>query len=92
MANNRMYLLHRPTGLAVYLARHAAGNVGWSSTDVDAVLQEFFDKTEGQPNDFCIAMENCSGAPLAFKDWTYTESRGLLRTLSVGKTATPNAL
>lgn len=73
MANNRMYLVHRPTGLAACLGTRGA--YGWhcASRDCDQRLQLLFDTTAADPDpgngntggqdDFMLVMEDASQAP-----------------------------
>lgn len=73
MANNRMYLVHRPTGLAGCLGTRGA--YGWhcASGDCDQRLQLLFDTTASAPDpgngstggqdDFMLVMEDASQAP-----------------------------
>lgn len=63
MANNRLFLVHRPSGTKIYLGKRMA--VGWydgPSTEVN----EFFGRCAGPPDgqdDFCLAMEDVTDAP-----------------------------
>ncbi len=67
MANNRMYLLHRPSGLAAYLGKHMGA--GWYTSKgtrkrVEALFDRAWDWSvdngvEGINEDFCVAMESC---------------------------------
>ena len=73
MANNRMWLLHRPSELAVLLGKRMA--VGWYSPPTEQRLTEFYEhlgKTYGAENqdDFLLAMEDCSESS-CFNDWKY---------------------
>lgn len=64
MANNRMFLVHRPTGLAVYLGKR----MGWGWYDAPAHLAEQMTLLyavleseygyEGQQDAFQVAMES----------------------------------
>lgn len=65
MANNRMFLTHRPSGLAVYLGKRMGD--GWYYGDGKANLREeickFFDRVEAtgvNQEDMAIAMEMTS--------------------------------
>lgn len=59
MANNRMYLIHRPTGLGAYLGKRMAG--GWYDGQlVGANIQKLYDAVEpesGFSDDFVIVTE-----------------------------------
>lgn len=77
MANNRMWLVHRPSGKAVFLGKRLGSE--WSGTpkDVSDRISVLFDVAENHDyglarDDFCLAMEDCTGAPFAFDNWQYT--------------------
>lgn len=77
MANNRLWLVHRPTGEAVCLGKRMG--VGWYTSDVGKSVADFFSRTEdaGDPadqDDFILAIEDGSGAPCCCADWTYDEN------------------
>ena len=74
MANNRMLLIHRPTGLAVVLAKHMGW--GWCSPPSQELLELLYDevekrtKTMADMEDFCLGMEACeSNTPFVRTDW-----------------------
>lgn len=73
MANNRMWLLHKPTMLAVLLGKRMA--VGWYQAPDKDELERFYRYLEHHPmgsqDDFVIAMEDCSGSSV-FEGWDYT--------------------
>lgn len=75
MANNRMFLIHRPTKLGIMLGKRVGW--GWYEPPSKDRLQKFYDCTieclswEGHQDDFILAMEDCSGSS-CFGDWTYT--------------------
>lgn len=76
MANNRMWLLHKPTGKAVFLGKRMGDQWYGTPEDVAAMIAILFetsysDQYIGNDN-FCLAMEQCSGAPNAFDGWRYT--------------------
>jgi len=88
MANNRMMLMHRPTGLAVFLGK----NSGWSwcgtPDDIEEKLAQLFERVErecengDQMDDFCLAMESCHAPnPIVNLEWDgyYEEDGGFLR-------------
>jgi hypothetical protein len=62
MANNRMWLVHKPTGRKVLLGKRLAGNWYRSLNDadmgkcLDGILEQAFD------DEFCLAMEDVSSA------------------------------
>ncbi len=79
MANNRMWLVHRPTGESICLGKRMAW--GWydRSEDMSQRLNEFYqrcvdgdDSMAGQ-DDFVLAMEDASGAPECTDRWTYDD-------------------
>lgn len=63
MANNRMWLIHRPSGKAIILGKRMA--VGWYTNGrvTSELLDAFFDSLEGDQDDFVLGMEDISGAP-----------------------------
>ena len=86
MANNRMFLLHRPTGRAVYLGKRMAW--GWydAPEDLGDRLQTLYDEIEEaneNQDDFCIAMEDITDAPLCFGDWKYDKEEKPVRNLRI---------
>lgn len=88
MANNRMFLVHVPTGLAAPLGSRLGW--GWSGpkTCASCGLERLFEILrdgsviyEGSQDDFAVALEDASGASLACGQWEYSETRpdGLLQ-------------
>ena len=78
MANNRMFLVHLPTGLAVFLGKRMGH--GWYTTDRCTSAQILFDVLESQyfyagQDDFAIALEDAIGATLALGEWKYGPKR-----------------
>ena len=71
MANNRMFLVHRPSGLAVFLGKRMGH--GWYTTDRCASVQILFDAVENEDgrDDFALAIEDATGATLALGEWQY---------------------
>ena len=73
MANNRMYLVHVPTGVGIFLAKRMAW--GWYSSEMkDKNLQDRLDKFfeylekeriygDGKQDDFQILMEDAEYGP-----------------------------
>ena len=68
MADNRMYLVHRPTGLAVLLGK----SLGWGWYGEDVQVQRLYDALDQlgycqheNINDFSLAMEDVSQTPMA---------------------------
>jgi len=100
MANNRMFLMHRPSGKAVFLGER--NGWGWEGVpeDIHARIVELFrvvqdGEGEGAQDDFCIALETVRhGATLATADWNRNvnaaEVKGVL-TLEVVKSNTDEA-
>ena len=74
MANNRMFLLHRPTGRAVYLGKRMLH--GWYDAPpeltarMDRLFEDIGEDTAAQ-DDFQIVMEDATHAPCASQDWQY---------------------
>ena len=65
MANNRMFLVHRPTGRSVFLGKRMS--YGWFDPPSADALQAFYQECEIDTplaqDDFVIAMEDASDAP-----------------------------
>lgn len=83
MANNRMWLLHKPSGKAVMLGKRYGS--GWAVKDgvsLSDQLAELFALCEG--DDWTLAMEDSREAPSAFADWSYTKKHGILKVLENG--------
>jgi len=82
MANNRMYLVYRPTGDAVFLGKRMGW--GWYGTPENLVehIAALFDKAEEacirgrSQDDFAIAMESGEGQPYVIDDWKSTKPSG----------------
>ena len=83
MANNRMLLVHRPTGLAVFLGKRMAW--GWYTSEgigyrLEERISSLFEEVEnsdytGTQDDFALAMEVCTGAECAIDNWSYGPKR-----------------
>jgi hypothetical protein len=79
MANNRMFLVYRPTGDVVYLGKRMG--YGWYGTpeDVAQRIAALFEKAENaaggdiSQDDFAIALEFGDNQPHAISDWKYGE-------------------
>jgi len=76
MANNRMFLIHKPSKLGVGLGKRMGW--GWYNAPEKAELERFYEYLsneipyeDGSQDDFIIAMENCSDSN-CFEDWQYT--------------------
>lgn len=70
MANNRLWLLHRPSGERIFLGKRMA--LGWygAPDDLGAQITELYEKIEREygveeQDDFVLAMEDVTGAPHA---------------------------
>lgn len=96
MANNRMYLVYRPTGDAVYLGRRM--DWGWHGTPDDVaekianLLEKASDYADGlnySQDDFAIALEQGDGHPHAISNFEYkgssTEQLNIHETVPYGK-------
>ena len=78
MADNRMWLIHKPSELGILLGKRLAW--GWySSLDPD-YLQKFYtylskkESCTGDQDDFILAQEDCKNSS-CFDDWIYTEKK-----------------
>lgn len=87
MANNRLFLVHRPTGESVYLGKRMG--YGWygAYSDLGSRLNEFFSRcaekgyaaalqkpwlgAADDQDDFVLAIEDASGSPNATDEWDY---------------------
>lgn len=71
MADNRMWLIHRPTQLGIMLGKRMMN--GWYGPPTQDESQRFFDyinEVSGSGDDFVLAMEDCRGSG-CFDDWQY---------------------
>ncbi len=74
MANNRLYLVYRPTGLAVALGKRMAEGYCGVPDDIKASLERLFEESEfvdigASLNDFAVAAEiGGVGSPYANED------------------------
>lgn len=84
MADNRMFLVHVPTGLAAPLGKRMVW--GWHMSDGTqqkmgdrvALLFQILEEEhsyDGRQDDFAVALEDASGASLATGKWQYGEHR-----------------
>ena len=83
MPNNKMYLVHIPTGLAVSLGKRMGQ--GWyikesASNELAKNIAKLYDVLDssfnvGAQDDFAIALEDADKSTLAIGNWKY----GLLR-------------
>lgn len=82
MANNRMLLVHVPTGLAAFIGKRMG--LGWYTADgqnvhddvgmLFSVLDKDYGDYEDQDN-FAIVMEDVDLAPHALGEWQYISMR-----------------
>lgn len=76
MANNRMWLAHRPTGEAVYLGKRMG--YGWydATADLGARVEAFYQRcgaagAHDSQDDFILVMEDARGAPACTNNWVW---------------------
>ena len=76
MANNRMFLVHKPSKLGIMLGKRMGW--GWYGAPTKKEIQRFFkyleNNPEGSQDDFFIAMEDCSESS-CFNKWNYTNEK-----------------
>lgn len=81
MANNRMYLVHRPSGKSIMLGKRMGA--GWYQAPTRERMEEFFDGAEAHwhasgwdasQDDFMLVMEDNEGAPMCGTFDRYGES------------------
>lgn len=75
MANNRMFLIHKPSGLGVMLGKRMGW--GWYNAPQQEKLNAFYEylsdvRAEERQDDFVIAMEDCTESG-CFDNWRYTD-------------------
>jgi len=87
VADNRMWLVHRPTGKAIMLAKMLASP--WYKIAEAEEIEEFLDHiytTEiGTHSDFVLALEDASNAPGAYEILHYDEIVDGYRTVILEK-------
>ena len=71
MANNRMYLLHRPTNQWVYLGKRMGGQWYDVQGDLPEKLTELFESTNG--DDFALVMEDTTHCENAVESMGFDE-------------------
>ena len=81
MANNRLFLVHRPTGEAVFLGKRMCG--GWYGVpdNVKERIEELFSRiangSPGSQDDMVLAMEeNDANSSMVCTRWKYVGSGG----------------
>lgn len=74
MADNRMFLIHRPSNLGILLGKRL-GFPWYQSTEDDnpneTEVSKFLEYVDAYDDDFVLALEE-PGNELQFKDWKYT--------------------
>ncbi len=75
MANNRMWLVHRPSQLGISLGKRMGW--GWYGAPEKELLEKFYsylsENYEGQ-DDFVLLMEDSDGSTLS-GDWDYANKK-----------------
>ena len=79
MANNRIWLVHRPTGFAVMLGKRMG--YGWylqEEPNQGKRMSDFFKRIEeaeyeGSQDDFVLAIEDGREAPDCTENWKYAD-------------------
>jgi hypothetical protein len=73
MANNRMYLVHVPSGLATSIGKRMDK---WNARCSIDSIQQLFDTVEleygDMGDDYAIALEDANGATLATDEWEWS--------------------
>lgn len=72
MANNRMFLVHKPTKLGVMLGKRMGW--GWYNAPDQKEMERFFEYLQSnsdKQDDFILAMEDCEDSD-CFDGWQYT--------------------
>lgn len=83
MANNRMFLVYRPTGYAVPLGKRMG--FGWydAPEDLSEMMMDLFKHAEdaaieldASQDDFVICAEECGQGDVVLTDWSYSHKDG----------------
>jgi len=72
MANNRIWLVHRETGLAIMLGKHMG--IGWYRAPKRKRLQKYYDYLDeitDNPEDLILVIEDATYAPCLTDKWKY---------------------
>ena len=73
MANNRMFLIHKPSKLGIMLGKRMG--YGWYNAPEADRLNDFYEylaeSVKGEQDNFVLAMESCEGGS-CFTGWNYT--------------------
>lgn len=78
MANNRLWLVHRPSGLSVFLGKRMASGWYGAPPDLGEKLNSLFtaaEDAEGSQDDFVLAIEDADHAPGCTDQWVYENHR-----------------
>jgi hypothetical protein len=73
MADNRLFLMHRPSGRVACIGKRMGGPWG-AGLDVREALNNVFDHGEfGEPemDDFILLIESAGGNPFVSEEWDY---------------------
>ena len=74
MADNRLFLVHRPTNRAVMLGKRMLE--GWYNHPTQKDLEEFFSVTKiYDQDDFILVIENAHSAPCLSDDFEYGKDK-----------------
>jgi hypothetical protein len=95
MANNRLWLVHRPTGKGVQLGKRMGW--GWYNAADNERLQRLFDYIEdlggplAEQDDFCLCIEDGTDAPTCDQGWVYGDvDENGLRNIKLNARASPS--
>ena len=73
MANNRMFLIHKPSKIGIYFGKRMAA--GWYDAPEKDYIERYYDYLEDNffdtRDDLILAMEDCTDST-CFEDWNYT--------------------
>ena len=78
MADNRMWLIHKPSKLGILLGKRLGW--GWDAIVEKNELQRFYaylafeESDTGSGDDFILSQEDCSNSS-CFDNWRYTEEK-----------------
>lgn len=75
MANNRLWLIHRPSQIGIGLGKRMGW--GWYNAPKQKDFEKFFDylsSNYGEQDDFILAMEDCEKSTCA-SGWIYTNRK-----------------
>lgn len=76
MANNRMWLIHKPSKLGIMLGKRMGW--GWYRAPKEEEFNRFFEylseNPDGSQDDFLLVIEDCAGSS-CFGEWKYTDEK-----------------